>query len=128
MFFLLVSLLATSVPELTIYESVNWLIWQRNDVAEILSQGLKQSLSTWWEGRANPVELKCMQCTCANGRGRARILPPSRSHWRAGTGGKGISLNIPTYWRPSKGKQIFFLYFWICIQLLHLGLFSFAAV
>ena len=32
-------------------------------VVEMLSHGLKQRLSTRWECRANPQELRCMQCT-----------------------------------------------------------------
>mgnify|MGYP001854514616 CR=1 FL=1 len=30
-------------------------------VAEMLSHSLNQRLSTWWEGRDNPGELRCMQ-------------------------------------------------------------------
>ena len=48
-----------------------------------------------------------------------------RPHLRVGSGGKGIFLKIPTYLRPLKGKQFFLLF--LCLQLLHLGLFSFAA-
>jgi len=29
-------------------------------VVDMLRHGLNQWLSTWWEGRANPVELRCM--------------------------------------------------------------------
>ena len=36
---------------------------------------LKQWLSTWWKGRSNPGELRCMQCTWVTGRGGARIHP-----------------------------------------------------
>jgi len=42
-------------------------------VVEMLSHSLNQWLSTWWEGRANPEELRCMQCTWVTGRGGARI-------------------------------------------------------
>ena len=42
-------------------------------VMAMLSHGLKQWLSTWWEGRANPGELRCMQCTWVTRRGEARI-------------------------------------------------------
>ena len=44
-------------------------------VAEMLSHGLKQWWSTWWEGRANPWVLRCMQCTWLTGRAGARIHP-----------------------------------------------------
>jgi len=38
--------------------------------------------------------------------------PPFPSpHLRVGSGGEGISLEIPVYLRPSKGKQIFFFCF-----------------
>ena len=38
--------------------------------------------------------------------GRAPPLPSP--HLRVGSGGEGISLEIPTHLRSSKGKQIFF--------------------
>ena len=49
------------------------------------------------------------------------LLP--RPHLRVGSGGEGISLEIPAYLRPSKGKQIFFP---LCLQLQLLGLSSLA--
>jgi len=44
-------------------------------VVEMLSDGLKQWLNTWWEGRANPGELRCKQCSWVTGSGRPRIHP-----------------------------------------------------
>ena len=84
-------------------------------VVEVLSHGLKQWLSTWWEGRANPGELRCKQCTWVTGRSEARIHPFPRPPVRVGSGGKGILLQIPVYQKLSKGKQTFFsLYFCVC--------------
>ena len=34
--------------------------------------------------------------------------PLPRPHLRVGSGGKGISLEIPAYWSPSKGEQLLF--------------------
>lgn len=71
----------------------------------MLSQGLKQWWSTWWEGRANPGELRCMQCTeWWKGWSQDPLLP--RPHLRVGSGGKGILLEIPAYLRLSEGKQL----------------------
>ena len=41
-------------------------------------------------------------------KGRSQDAPLPRPHLRVGSGSKGISLEIPVYLRPSKGKQIFF--------------------
>ena len=48
-------------------------------VVEMLSHGLKQWLSTWWEGGADPGELRCMQCSWVTRRGGARICPSQTS-------------------------------------------------
>ena len=42
-------------------------------VVEMLSHGLKQWLSTCWEGKTNPGALRCVQCTGVTGGGGARI-------------------------------------------------------
>lgn len=44
------------------YESTFELIYF-GLVAEMLSDGLTQQFSTWWEGRAKLGELRCMQYT-----------------------------------------------------------------
>lgn len=41
--------------------------------------------------------------------GWSQDLSLSRLHLRLGSGGKGISLEIPAYLRPSEGGQILFL-------------------
>ena len=64
-------------------------------VTEKLSQGLKQWLSTWLEGRANPGGLRCMQW-----------LHAIACNFSVGSGGKGILLEIPVCLRPSEGKQL----------------------
>jgi len=58
----------------------------------MLRHSLNQWLSTWWEGKSQDS-------------------PLPTPHLRVGSGGKGISMEFPSYLRPSKGKQIFFLYF-----------------
>ena len=95
---------------------ISWLslqqcIW----VAEVPSHGLKQWLSTWWEGRANPGELRCMQCTWVTVRGGARIHPFPGLILRVGSGGRGIFLKIPVYLRPSEGKQLLYFCIHCCI-------------
>ena len=77
-------------------------------VEEMLSQGLKQCLNIWWEGRANLEELRCMQCIWL-----------TRPHLRVGSGSKGILQEICAHLRPSKGKvnRCFPVFLW----LLHLG-------
>ena len=54
-----------------------------NAVVDMLSHGLKQWLSTWWEGRANPGELRCMQCSWVTG---SQDPPLPRPHLRVGSG------------------------------------------
>jgi len=39
---------------------------------------------------------------------RSQDPPLPRPHLRVGSGGKGISLEIPAYWSPSKGEQLLF--------------------
>ena len=39
-------------------------------------------------------------------KGWSQDTPLPRPHLRAGKGGKGISLEIPVYLRPSEGKQL----------------------
>jgi len=41
----------------------------------MVRHGLKQWCSTWWEGRANPRELRCKQCIWVTWRAGARIHP-----------------------------------------------------
>jgi len=62
-------------------------------------------LSTWWEGRANPRELRCNQFT-ERWKGWSQDPPLPSPHLRVGSGGEGISLEILAYLRPSEGKQL----------------------
>ena len=70
----------------------------------MLNHCLKEWLSTWWEGRASPGELRCMQCSWVTGREWNKDSHLPRSHLRVGSGGKGIFLEIPAYLRCSEGK------------------------
>jgi len=75
---------------------------------EMVRHGLKQWLSTWWEGRANPGELRCMQCTPEWLKGMEPGSIPSQTsakgwQWRWGH----LLLEFPAYLRPSKGKLLF---------------------
>jgi len=73
---------------------------------ELLSYGLKHWLRTWWEGRANPGELRCVQCPWVSGRVESGSTPSQTSfkgwQWRWGY----FLLDISAYLRPSKGKQL----------------------
>jgi len=58
-------------------------------------------------------------------KGCSQDPPLPRPHLRVGSRGKGIVLEIPAYWRSSKGKQFFFFCFcvptcciWACSHLL----------
>lgn len=96
----------------------------RNVVVEMLRQGLKQWWSTWWEGRASPGELRCMQCSWVM-KGWSQEPPFPSPHLRVGSGVEGISCWRSLYiWGLPKVSSSFplFLHLW----LLHLGLFSFA--
>jgi len=75
-------------------------------IAELLSHGLKQWLSTWWQGRAKPGELRYMQCTWVTGRGGARIYLRFhlRPYLRVDSG--GILIELTACLRPSQGKQL----------------------
>jgi len=58
-------------------------------------------------------------------KGWSQDPPLPRTHLRVGSGGEGVWLELPTYLRPFKGKQLFFLSF-LHPLLLPLGLFLFA--
>ena len=94
-------------------------------VLEMLSHGLKQWWSTWWEGRANPGELSCMQCT-EWWRGGARIHPFQTSfkgwQWRWG------DLIWTSLCTCSVLKVSRFLHLSLCPLLLYLSSFLLAAV
>jgi len=93
-------------------------------VVGMLSHSLKQWPSIWWEGRANPGKLRCMQCTWVTGRGEARIHPLQTSfkcwQWKWGH----LLLEISVGLRSSNGKQLFFFIsgccIWTCSYLLWL--------
>jgi len=69
--------LKKKIDVLSFWEVVfsNTLQKKLDSVVEMLSQGLKQWLNTWWEGMASLRELRCMQCTWVSGRGEAGIYP-----------------------------------------------------
>lgn len=48
-----------------------------------------------------------------------------RPHLGVGSGGEGLSLEIPVCLRPSEGKQLLPLF--LCLQLPHLSIFLLAA-
>lgn len=66
--------------------------------AEMLRRGFQQWLSTWWEGRANPEDLRCNQCNL-------RVYATSFKGWQWRQG--HLLLEISAYLRPSEGKQLF---------------------
>jgi len=75
--------------------------------------GLKQWLSTWWEGRASPGS----SCVCnAMHLSDQSLAPPLPSpHLRVGSGAHGLSLKPFASLRPSWGKQFFFCFcVWGC--------------
>lgn len=72
-------------------------------VVEMQSHALNQWLSTCWECRANPGELRWMQCVWVTRNSGARIHP-SQTSFKVGSGGKGVSLELCVYLRPSEGK------------------------
>lgn len=76
------------------------------DAVELPHHSLNHWLSIKWEGLDNPVS---SGASCAPE--WLEGVEPSRPHSRADSRGKGISLDIPAYWRPSKGSQFFFLHF-----------------
>ena len=62
-------------------------------------------------------------------KGWSQDLPLPRPHLWVGSGGEGISLEIPAYLWPFKGKKLFFLcfciygcYVWACSLLLQPGI------
>jgi len=89
----------------------------------MLRHGLKKWWSTWWEGRANPGELRCRQCTWVIGKGWSQDPALPRPHLSVGSGGERIS-----YWRslPTSGLPKVSSSFPSILCLLHLGSFSFA--
>jgi len=48
-------------------------------------------------------------------KGWSQDPPLPRPHLRAGSGGEGISLDIPAYWKSSKGKQVFFSFSFVSV-------------
>ena len=76
-------------------------------LVEMLSPGLNQRLSTWWEGGGGQhrgAQLHAMHLSDWKGWSEDPALP--RSHLRVGSGSKGISLETPAYLRSSEGKEI----------------------
>ena len=60
------------------------------------------------QGQPRGAQLHAMHLSYQKGWRQDPTLP--RPHIRAGSGGKDILLEIPDYWRSSKGKQIFFFF------------------
>ena len=71
-------------------------------VAEMLSRGMKQWLSTWWEGRAKPGELRCMRCTLSDQKGWSQDPSFKGWQWRQ----EQLLLLTLAYLRTSEGKQL----------------------
>jgi len=75
------------------------------------------------EGQPREAQVHAMNLS--DQKGWSQDLPLPSPHLRLGSGGEGISLEIPTCLRALKGKQIFFLHFcifgccvWACPHLL----------
>ena len=122
LFQLLVSFPASELLELKLAKLIGVIILGWDVIVEMLSHGLNQWLSTRWDGRASPGELRHMQCPWVTRRGGGRILP--RPNLRVGSGGEGISWqrSLPTWDLLKVSGSSSFLHLW----LLHLGLFPFA--
>ena len=89
---------------------VNLVIITMNDgVVEMLSGLIEQLVGR--QGQPRGAQLRAMHLSDQKGWSQDPSLP--RLHVRVGSGGKGISLEIPAYLRPSKGKQILFF---VCVQ------------
>lgn len=85
-------------------------------VAEMLSCNLKQWLSTRWEGRAKPWELR-YALHLSDWKGWSQDPPLPRPYLRVGSGGKGISLAIPATWGLPRTSSFFPSF--LCPRLLH---------
>lgn len=72
------------------------------------------------QGQPKEAQLHAMYFNDRKGWSQDPPLP--RPHLKASSGGEGILLKIPAYWRPSEGKQLFFLHF--CIHSLAILLLS----
>jgi len=68
---------------------------------DVVSHGLKQ----WWS-RASPGSSGACNAITEWPEGWSQDPPLPSPHLRAGSGGEGISLEIPAYLRPSEGKQL----------------------
>jgi len=62
------------------------------------------------QGQSRRAQAKAMHLS--DWKGWRQDTPFSRSHLRVGSG--GLSLDIPAYLRPSKGKQLF-LFIFACV-------------
>jgi len=68
-------------------------------------------------GKAGPTQRSSVHAMLLSDRkGWSQDPSLPRSHLRVGSGGKGILLEILTYLRPYKGKQMFFLFVCFCIH------------
>jgi len=52
-------------------------------------------VSTWWEGRANPGELRVHAVQLRDWKGWSQDPPLPRPHLRVGRGGEGFMLEVP---------------------------------
>ena len=64
------------------------------------------------QGQPRGAQLHAMHLSDQKGWSQDPSLP--KPHLRVGSGGEGTLLEIPAYWRPSEGEQLFFL----CFQML----------
>jgi len=84
---------------------------------EMLSQGLKQQLSTWWEGRTSPGKLRCMQCN-SDWKGWSQDAPLPRPQLRVGSTGGGTSFGDPCVFEDLTGFLKVNSFFLLFLQLL----------
>lgn len=58
------------------------------------------------EGRANPGEVRWQAMNPTEWKGWSQDPPSPRSYINVGSGGKGVSLEVPGFLSPSEGKQL----------------------
>ena len=88
--------------------------------------GLETMIKHLVGGQGQPRGAQVHPICLSDGKGWSQDPPLPSPHLRAGSGGDGISLEIPASLRPSKGKWLFLSSF-LCLWLLHLGISSLAA-
>ena len=112
------------------YFSLKWMVCQSLDPSLLVSSCSRNAKSQpepvmeHLVGRqGQPRELRCMQCNHWVTEGLGQDAPLPRPHLRAGSGSEGISLGIPVYLRPSKGKSKLFFSICFCIDSCYIWLY-----